>query len=161
MLVALAIWMMSKFGMKISDERVAELEREFYDRPALVNVHFGKQWIADHADHSVFGIGYERHLGAQRFISAGFFAEVLMSRPRRSDDPADFMLGLQINGHPIKPLELSYAIGPLWDDGHLKLFNRFGLGYRVMTMHFAPVPTLWVDIVDRRPRWLLGCQLEF
>lgn len=161
MLVALVLWMMAKFGVHVTPERVAELEREFYDRPALVNVHFGKQLIRHGSDLTIIGIGYERHVGAQRYVGFGFLANLLINRKHRDSDPPDFLMAAQLYVHPIKPLELTYAIGPYYDDGKAKLFNRFGVGYRVTTMHFAPVPSFWFDLVGKEPRYVLGCQIEY
>jgi hypothetical protein len=161
MIVALVIWMMSKFGVHVSEERIAELDREFYDRPALANVRFGKQFSHGGDRKTAFGIGFERHLGAQRYVALGLHADVFGSRKHKDGDLTDFQLGAQLYVHPVKPLELSYSIGPLWEDGRRRLFNRFGAGYRMSTMHVAPVPTLWVDIVGRKPRWQVGCQIEF
>jgi hypothetical protein len=71
------------------------------------------------------------------------------------------MIGTQLYVHPIKPLEITYAIGAYWHDGSLAPLNRFGVGYRVMTLHFAPVPSFWFDLVGKDPRYVLGCQIEF
>jgi hypothetical protein len=161
MMVALVIWMMSKFGVQVPPERFAELDAEFYARPALVNVHFGRQFRPHDDDRSVFGFGYERHLGEQRYVGVGLLADVLVRKRHFGESPPGFMLAAQVFVHPIKPLELTYAIGPIWEDNERKLVNRFALGYRVSTMHFAPVPSLAVDVVDLQMRWTLGCQLEF
>jgi hypothetical protein len=161
MLIAFVIWLMAKFGVTVSPERVRELDAEFYDRPALVNVHFGRVLNPGGADLRILGIGYERHLGTQRYVGFGFLADALLPRGGDQNGKADFMIGTQLYVHPIKPLEITYAIGAYWHDGSLAPLNRFGVGYRVMTLHFAPVPSFWFDLVGKDPRYVLGCQIEF
>jgi hypothetical protein len=161
MLVALVLWLLAKLGMSVSPERLHELENEFYERPAWVNVHFGRVIVPDASDRMLLGIGYERRLGAQRYVGLGFVADLALPRDIDKIGAADFLVAVQAYVHPIRTLELTYAIGGYWHNEQLKPLNRWSVGYRVMTINFAPVPTVWLDLVGKHPRYIIGCQIEF
>jgi hypothetical protein len=161
MLVAFVLWLLAKLGMSVSPERLHQLEDEFYDRPAWVNVHFGRMLIPDAEDRMLFGVGYERRLGSQPYVGLGFVADLALPRDIDRAGSADFLLAVQAFVHPIRTLELTYAFGGYWHSEQLKPLNRWSVGYRVMTIHIAPVPTVWLDLVGKHPRYIIGCQIEF
>ncbi|HEY6878106.1 MAG TPA: hypothetical protein VI299_08795 [Polyangiales bacterium] len=162
MLIAFFIWLLTKLGVSIRPERLHELEDEFYRRPTLVSVHFGRAFISDASDARIFGIGYQRYPGTQRYFGVGMTTDIVMPRDVHAIGHAEFMIALQAVAHPVRALELSYAFGGYWKQPHeLEPFNRWGIGYRVMAVKLAPVPSVWLDLVGKEPRFLIGAALEF